>query len=621
MRTHRRSNSFQFTRPGGEGTIVIHPWMLILMLSFMSLISFGIAYYLFQNRSASLSIFSPDRFSDDKSKVNLKHCEPLLGDSDFDSCRNNSIFDPLPLVESGSYLAATNPSEPFTTSYPLSSSTKYLAYLHHSGFNNQRISLENAFILAALLNRTLLLPPLRLGTPYIQHHQFDYLQMIHVLDQKTSLKHCITEKYKGRAECKNYDTWTHVSWRSIVDIQGLSEKTGVNVVERWDFSTRFFDEVLNISTSPEDEAIFYLKDTDPREFAFTDTPLPDGGSYKSFMFTIPYEFLSSSTPVRLPNNVLAAPGKARLLHLGTLFGTTRLRLLSPSARTILRLVRSGMIISNEHLLSSARTIASILGDGYVGVHLRVGDGIFEENAWENVREIWWGVLTGLMGLGDRCVADLEDSLQLAREERLSMTSSVPEISARVSSSAPKVPGGSPPLKPPPNPLEAHCTSPHLSLRVLNLTQELSDLLRTPVYMTTDAPHPRSNPLLKRFLQTFPCLFFLNDFVGLSFNDTSPNSRHNGSNTTKHAIFNLSLELDANLTNPHDSTPLLPFFLDTLDALVSAYGARFVGTPKSTYSRYVEDVLWRWTHGLPVVIRGAGAGGARKAESVGRNGTV
>src|SRR5258708_16595107 len=56
------------------------------------------------------------------------------------------------------------------TSFPTNPTTLYLTYLPHSGFHNQRISLENAFVLAALLNRTLIVPPARLSSnpiPYL----------------------------------------------------------------------------------------------------------------------------------------------------------------------------------------------------------------------------------------------------------------------------------------------------------------------------------------------------------------------------------------------------------------------------------------------------------------------
>lgn len=42
-------------------------------------------------------------------------------------------------------------------------STKFLSYVPHSGFHNQRIELENALTLSRLLNRTLLISNFRLG--------------------------------------------------------------------------------------------------------------------------------------------------------------------------------------------------------------------------------------------------------------------------------------------------------------------------------------------------------------------------------------------------------------------------------------------------------------------------
>src|SRR5690242_15261885 len=49
--------------------------------------------------------------------------------------------------------------------YTISPEEKFLAYFSHSGYHNQRIALENALLLAKLLNRTLLLPPAVLGRP------------------------------------------------------------------------------------------------------------------------------------------------------------------------------------------------------------------------------------------------------------------------------------------------------------------------------------------------------------------------------------------------------------------------------------------------------------------------
>ena len=53
---------------------------------------------------------------------------------------------------------------------------KLLSYLPHSGFHNQRIALENALVLARLLNRTLFVPPIRFGRRAITYRNFTVLQ-------------------------------------------------------------------------------------------------------------------------------------------------------------------------------------------------------------------------------------------------------------------------------------------------------------------------------------------------------------------------------------------------------------------------------------------------------------
>jgi len=67
---------------------------------------------------------------------------------------------------------------------------RYLSYLPHSGFHNQRIALENALTLAKVLNRTLLIPPCLLGTaiPWIE---FDKLVLrLRTISSTSGLDHC-----------------------------------------------------------------------------------------------------------------------------------------------------------------------------------------------------------------------------------------------------------------------------------------------------------------------------------------------------------------------------------------------------------------------------------------------
>lgn len=55
---------------------------------------------------------------------------------------------------------------PFPLRVPLGGAEeKFLGYLPHSGFHNQRIELQNALLLATFMNRTLLVPPIWIGWP------------------------------------------------------------------------------------------------------------------------------------------------------------------------------------------------------------------------------------------------------------------------------------------------------------------------------------------------------------------------------------------------------------------------------------------------------------------------
>ena len=58
-----------------------------------------------------------------------------------------------------------------------------------------------------------------------------------------------------------------------------------------------------------------------------------------------------------------------------------------------------------------------------------------------------------------------------------------------------------------------------------------------------------------------------------------------------------------LASARDGVLLKPFLEPLLDAMVVAHAVRVVGTEGSTFSRFVEDVLWRVYHGLDVVSKG------------------
>ncbi|KAG0280645.1 hypothetical protein BGZ96_001473 [Linnemannia gamsii] len=67
--------------------------------------------------------------------------------------------------------------------------TKYLTFLPHSGFHNQRTELENALLLARLLNRTLIMPKVYLGPP-MPWLSFPLLHSRLLYQTKLGLEHC-----------------------------------------------------------------------------------------------------------------------------------------------------------------------------------------------------------------------------------------------------------------------------------------------------------------------------------------------------------------------------------------------------------------------------------------------
>ena len=95
---------------------------LIISLAAAALLSFGTAYYLLTTRWDTMPA-------------------------------------PLPPSAKLEHKAARSLSNLNSTANSTNTAERFLSYLLHSGFHNQRIAFENALVLARLLNRTLLVTP------------------------------------------------------------------------------------------------------------------------------------------------------------------------------------------------------------------------------------------------------------------------------------------------------------------------------------------------------------------------------------------------------------------------------------------------------------------------------
>src|SRR5690554_1218960 len=121
---------------------------------------------------------------------------------------------------------------PFLTMFPPrppADGERFLAYLPHSGFHNQLVTLENALLLAAYLNRTLLLPPLHLShkrqalvwkEPPVLLQQWadrnrtgvEYCREVDTSDwprvSRKKLEAMPEQERKRDRECRFYHSWT-----------------------------------------------------------------------------------------------------------------------------------------------------------------------------------------------------------------------------------------------------------------------------------------------------------------------------------------------------------------------------------------------------------------------------
>ncbi|KAL1746408.1 hypothetical protein HDZ31DRAFT_34189 [Schizophyllum fasciatum] len=460
--------------------------VLIVLLAIACLGSFGAAYYLFSTRWAAPPPRPPAARADAAPQV-------------------IAYTTPRPL--------AREPGE------------KYLSYLPHSGFHNQRIAFENALVLARLLNRTLLAPPARLGAP-LRYVKYANLVRHLALSDKEGLRHCarVPESIPWPLECAGYDTYTLVPWDWLVDLRGISRMQ--KVIYRWNMSEFYVPEALNLA--PAD--ILPLHENDVYQYRFLDTLADTSPSDSKFSEDLYVSNLAHAPEI--------------LLELGTLFGSSRLRLQDPANQRLRRDTRASMPFASPELLRTVNAITKRLGPHYVGVHVRLSDGIFKEKRATLARDIWRDLVYNVSGpLTDAAFSRLED------------VAWSPTYATRTANPAFR---------------RSPCRRwPHVKdLRRYNV----------PVFLSTDIPDPEHDPDLSGFFRMFPCTHLLGDFEA---------------------------ELGAlrELKNGYDGLPMAPFLLPFLDAMVVGKAKVAVGTEGSTFSRFILDVLWRVNHGLEIEQRG------------------
>ncbi|KAG0255902.1 hypothetical protein BGZ95_005640, partial [Linnemannia exigua] len=384
---------------------------------------------------------------------------------------------------------------------------KYLAYLPHSGFHNQRITLENALLLANYLNRTLLVPPVFLGPP-TEWRPFDILLRRLLLQTKRGLDHCerIGKGDPLPAECLNYYSWTTVEWDFFYDMEKIGE------VQPWkyrpDHSFAWMEANLGIDREKDIHIVYDQAHYDYQIYDNPESTYPL--NVNRYLRKLELKELEDRTE--------------RVLHMGSLFATGRVLAELPEHKAFQQYLRRSMILSTPILTETSNAIVEKLGGlgTFVGLHLRVGDGMFVQPAPDNIENMFQSLvdITGITIMtnyastpGDGTPSGDNNNRNRAGPERLNDT----QCRAR------KKEGGR----------------------------------YTTIYIATDGVYPRRNILFRKLFDHFPCIFTLDDF-----------SAH--------------LAELKDMKN-YDGVGLSKDLIPMVDAVVSAKGSHFLGTPKSTFS--------------------------------------
>ena len=549
--------------------------LVVMFLVFATFCCFGTAYYLFTtSRWASVSSGMGDMSgpATDNPRIPPHHQDGTLNSVLMSNARS---FTPSP---------ATSPPSPRPNSARVRQSDirirpeeKFLSYLPHSGFHNQRIALENALVLSRLLNRTLLIPPVRFGRRAVPYRNFTVLQRLLDADYMAYLcqlsenppahgntlaaqeilrdfshlsTRCAFEKDREPV------THTYLPWNWITDLDSITQLRTLGTPHSW----------LTAGLDLRVEDVLVIPDTSKYHYRFTDEITLDPFSNLRLFKNLTYlEDIPLSSLTNHP---------AKLIQLGSLFGSHRLKLSDPAHKATRKQIRRHMTLKHSLLQKLSADIAAKIsgsgpGSGFLGAHLRCNDSYFLETATEHSRMIWWKLVHGILGLSVERTRQLEiDSGTLGNRpwsrqfERFISPSNSPihfpfeyRLTGVVSSEF------------------AGCKGqPHSD----------PDLgpLNVPLFIATDSENPHTDRHLRLFRQTFPCTFFLQDFPQ-------------------------ELKSITSVRDPVGGMKIGDMLVPFLDAMVVARAARLVGTPRSTFSWYVQDVLWRVNRGLDIRERGGG----------------
>lgn len=454
-----------------------------------------------------------------------------------------------------------SPFEYYPSKQKTQKKEKFLSYLPHSGFHNQRIELENALLLAKYLNRTLLVPPVYLSSPAMPWLRYERLHERLLFQTKNGLDHCVKldeQQLPLPSECLNNFRWSNIPWTFFYDLQPLEQP----MIFRPSLSYQWLYQEFNLNIND----IYFFKDMYPYEYQIhddRDMELPlDRFNYKMD--------LGQLQDIQHP-----------VLHFGSMFGSYRVLAETESHMEDLRTIRSNMIFQNPVLSKATESIVTQLGGAnqFVGMHIRVGDGIFKLRASILVDDIYHELVDKYTDLTTEQVAYYEGGQEQHDQDRTESTEY--EIKLRAFHPVDETNYT--------KPIEVHHSQQDTSrfgklppiasrLHCAKGDKVTERFKNTVLYIATDAPDPRNHPLLKKLFNVFPCSFILDDFKN-------------------------EIEDIKKLQVVEERVKLESYLIPMVDAMISAHGHTFFGTPHSTFTSYIERQLHPYYTGKQVQVMG------------------
>ncbi|CAO3644579.1 unnamed protein product [Cunninghamella blakesleeana] len=122
--------------------------------------------------------------------------------------------------------------------------TKYLSWFPYGEFTDQHEAFRNGLRLGMELDRTIIVPKLRLGKKPLPWKPFHELaqQYTEQNDKQLLQEKCIENKKTSANEmtsssvndsiCETLNEWTEITWSTLFDLKAISKEFNVNIIER-----------------------------------------------------------------------------------------------------------------------------------------------------------------------------------------------------------------------------------------------------------------------------------------------------------------------------------------------------------------------------------------------------